>query len=82
MLFSKENIIGAKFNKWTVIGEDNGTYQCQCKCSNIKTMTLYKINNQPTYSCNKCAKRRMFAGFSKMKNIQFVIPNGGLNDLG
>lgn len=77
-----DNIIGRKFNKWTIIGKVGNLYECQCQCGKTKMTSIYKINNNPTYSCDKCAKRRMFIGFSKMKKFKFVVPNRSLHDLG
>lgn len=73
--FSKENIIGAKFNQWTAISIAGNSVLCQCKCGKRKMMYLSQINKSPTYQCLKCSRKRIIkkSFLPKINKSEFKI---------
>lgn len=76
-MYSKENVIGAVFNRWTVISSVNGKFVCQCKCGRITLMPLSLINSpRRSKGCRKCSFKRIFIGFNKAKKVNFLVDWG------
>lgn len=64
----KNNHIGEKFGKWTIIGEGSPYYykgtinhyrwKCVCECGFIQEMSYSKLRTGSTRSCKPCFKQR------------------------
>lgn len=54
MHYDKQDYIGKKFGKWTIIKKDKHGYQCQCECGIIKNQSLFILKNKKSTQCYKC----------------------------
>lgn len=56
----EEEIIGKKFNKWTVIEYShndkgkNKLYTCKCDCGNLSSVRLSRLKNNKSKQCSQC----------------------------
>ena len=63
-LHNKEDMIGVRFNKWTVLeyshkNERSGNwfYICKCDCGNTATVTGTNLRNDKSKQCKSCATK-------------------------
>lgn len=88
-------IIGTKFNSWTVIGiVDNRIFKCRCDCGGIRNVLKYDLFNGKSRRCNSCAnklrgtwthglsKTRLYKCWKDMKGRCFNPRNTAYHDYG
>ena len=67
-----KSIIGLKFNKLTIISEENKNCTCLCDCDNNTITNRYRILSGHTKSCGCLQKEMMRKRNNKNKGIQIT----------